>query len=271
MFSLRHRRFKRIYGPVSSWRLGRSLGVDILSTDKKSCTFDCVYCQLGAYSKKTVKRACYASVAEIIEEIKNLPKDVKIDYITFSGYGEPALAKNIGGAIRAIKKISKKKIAVITNGSLLGRKDVRRDLAFADFVAAKLDAYSESSFRKINRPAKGIKFKDVVSGLKLFGKAYKGRFAIQTMFIPQNKRYFKEMANIAYAIRPDEIEINTPTRPSPVKALSKDDIAKITAYFRSYGRTLEAPAKVISIYEARRKQVYSMDRKETIKRRGAVV
>ncbi|MFH0839542.1 MAG: radical SAM protein [Candidatus Omnitrophota bacterium] len=265
----RPRKLKHIYGPVSSWRLGRSLGVDMLSARKKACTFDCIYCQLGGYSKKTIKRASYVPTPEIIEEIKNLPKGTKIDYITFSGGGEPALAKNIGETIRAIKKISKKKVAVITNASLMQYKDVRKDLSFADLVVAKVDAYSERSFRKINKPAKGINFKDVVRGLKIFGKTYKGIFALQIMFVPQNKKHFKEMAEIAYAIRPDEIEINTPTRPNPIKPLSKDDISKITAYFRAFNKKPALKTKIISLYESVRKDASAISREATIKRRGA--
>ncbi|MBU4488561.1 MAG: radical SAM protein [Candidatus Omnitrophica bacterium] len=270
MFLSQPKKFKHIYGPVSSWRLGRSLGVDMLSADKKACTFDCIYCQLGSYAEKTIKRTCYIPTAEIIQEIKNLPRGTKIDYITFSGRGEPALAKNIGETIRAIKKISKKKIAVITNASLMRYKDVRKDLSFADLVVAKMDAYSEKSFRKINKPAKGIKFKDVVGGLKAFGKAHKGRFALQIMFVPQNKKHFKEMAEIAYAIQPDEIEINTPTRPNPIKPLSKDDILKITAYFRALNKKPALKTKIISLYESVRKNASAISREATIKRRGAV-
>ncbi len=271
MFLSRHRKFRRIYGPVSSWRLGRSLGVDILPQKGKACTFDCLYCQLVSATRPTTKRKNFVPAAGIAAEIKKLPKNLKIDYITFSGYGEPSLAENLGETIRAVKKISKKKTAVITNASLMRYKDVRRDLSFTDLVAAKLDAYSEESFRRINRPAKGIEFKDVVKGLKIFRKAYKGRFALQIMFVPQNRKRFREMAEIAYAIRPDEIEINTPTRPSLVKPLSKDDISEITAYFRAYGKSLKAHVKVISVYEARHKKVSVIDERDTVKRRGGVI
>lgn len=267
----RRRKFKHIYGPVSSWRLGRSLGVDILPRDGKTCTFDCVYCQLGSNPKPITKVKNFVSVRDVLAEIKELPKNLKIDYITFSGCGEPSLAGNLGELIRKIKRVRKEKVAVITNASLMRKKSVRNSLARADLVAAKMDAYSEKSFRKINRPAKAVNFKDAQNGMKIFRKTYKGVFALQIMFIPQNKKHFRKMAEIAYAVRPDEIEINTPTRPNPVKALSKNDIAGIAGYFRAYGKSINAAVKVRSVYEEARKRVSAMNRKDTIRRRSAAV
>ncbi len=271
MFLLQRRRFKYIYGPVSSWRLGRSLGVDILSQDKKTCTFNCLYCQLGSRSRRIVKRKIWVPTEKVISELKDLPRDLKIDYITFSGNGEPTLAKNLGDIIKKIRRIRREKVAVITNASFMRLKEVRRDLSLVDFVVAKIDAYSEESFRKINRPAAGIRFKDVYNGIKIFRKDYKGRFALQIMFIPQNKRHFKEIAEIAYKIRPDEIQINTPTRPNPIKPLPKAYISKITEYFRTYGKSIKARVKIISVYEEARERTSAMNRKDTIRRRGAVV
>ena len=105
-------KFKYIYGPVSSWRLGRSLGVDPLSQKNKICTFDCIYCQVGRAKPSQVQRKIYVPTKDIIQEIKNLPK-IKADYITFSGKGEPTLAKNLGILIKQIKKIRKAEVKKI--------------------------------------------------------------------------------------------------------------------------------------------------------------
>ncbi|MBU1007000.1 MAG: radical SAM protein [Candidatus Omnitrophica bacterium] len=149
--------FKYIYGPVPSWRLGSSLGVDPISQTGKVCTFDCLYCQLGKTKIFTGERKIYVPVTKIIEELDLLPQ-VQIDYITFSGRGEPTLAGNLGRMIKAIKKIRKEKIAVLTNSSLLNRRDVQEDLLPADFVVAKLDADSQKVFDIVDKPMEAIKF-----------------------------------------------------------------------------------------------------------------
>jgi len=127
--------FKYIYGPVPSWRLGSSLGIDPLSKDGKVCSFDCLYCQLGETKFLTDERKKFVPGEEVIGELDSLPT-LKIDYITFSGMGEPTLASNLGQMIKAIKKIRKEKIAVLTNSSLMHREDVQKDLFCADFVVA---------------------------------------------------------------------------------------------------------------------------------------
>ena len=145
-------KFRYIYGPVSSWRLGSSLGIDVLSAKEKACSFDCLYCQIGRTAVKTKKRKIYAPTKDVIKEISNLPPDLKIDYITFSGTGEPTLASNLGELIKKIKGLRREKIAVITNSSLMNNKAVREELALADFVIAKLDAPNEEMFEKIIHP-----------------------------------------------------------------------------------------------------------------------
>ena len=163
------KRFKYIYGPVFSWRLGVSLGIDPVSSRNKICTFDCVYCQIGPTKALSKRRKVYVETKEIIEEVKSLP-DIKIDYITFSGGGEPTLAKNLGRLIRNIKKIRKEKIAVITNASLMNREDVRKDLSAADFVLAKIDAPTQRLMDVVNKPISGIALRGVLDGLKDFRK-----------------------------------------------------------------------------------------------------
>ena len=107
-------KYKYIYGPVSSWRLGRSLGIDPISSFQKTCTFDCVYCQSGRTEVFSTRREVFVPTEALIQELNSLP-EVSIDYITFAGNGEPTLAKNLGGMIRAVKIIRREKIAVITN------------------------------------------------------------------------------------------------------------------------------------------------------------
>jgi len=238
-------KYKYIYGPVPSWRLGSSLGIDPVYTGKgKICSFDCIYCQAGKTAILTAERKVYVPAGEITEEIKSL-RPAKIDYITFSGAGEPTLAANLGEIIKEIRKIRKERIAILTNSSLIDRKGVQRDLGLSDFVIAKLDAHSEELFAEINKPAEGIKFDNVVKGLKEFRARYKGKMALQIMFTEQNKAHAGEIAKLAREINPDEIQINTPLRPCGVEPLAKKELDKIKKFFEG--------TNCISVYDARRK------------------
>ncbi len=253
--------FKYIYGPVPSWRLGSSLGIDPVSGEGKICTFDCVYCQLGKTKIFSDERKVFIPVAEIMEEINLLPP-LQIDYITFSGAGEPTLAKNLGRMIKAVKKTKKTKIAVITNSSLIDREDLVDDLLLADFVLAKFDAASSDIFKTINRPMDTIKFDVIIQALKKFRGIYKGKLALQIMFIEENKKYAREIARIAKEINPDEVQINTPLRLCGVKPLSKIELSAVRDCFEGLNS--------ISVYEAKKKNVESISNKNTLKRRGKI-
>ena len=256
-----HKNFKYIYGPVSSWRLGSSLGIDPLSQEGKVCTFDCVYCQIGKTKLLTKERKSFVRIPDLIDELSVLPP-LKIDYITFSGTGEPTLANNLGQMIKAIKKIRKEKIAVLTNSSLMYREDVQRDLFLSDFVIAKLDAPLQNIFERVNQPIKNIKLDTVIQAIKEFKSSYSGKLALQIMFIEENREYALEIAQIAKEINPDEVQLNTPLRPCKVKPLPKEDLNEIKRYFEGL--------KIISVYEAKIKEVTPISTEGTLKRRGKV-
>ena len=254
--------FKYIYGPVPSWRLGSSLGIDLLSGKEKACTFDCIYCQLGKTKSLTTKRRLYVPTEKVIQEIKALPR-VQIDYITFSGRGEPTLAINLGEAIKAIRKLRKEPIAVLTNSSLMHRKDVREELSLVDLVAVKLDADSQKFLKLINQPANKIKFTTILKGIKQFRKEYQGKLALQIMFMDKNKDIAKNIAKLAESIQPDEIQINTPRRPCAIKPLSRKAILEIKKHF--------SEINAFSLYDAKRKKVRPVSAKDTMLRRGKVL
>lgn len=234
--------FKYIFGPIKSWRLGSSLGVDLTTKNIKICNFDCIYCQLGRAGIRPLKRKVYVKTAAIMQELKRLTA-MKVDYITFSGYGEPTLAKNLGEVIRKIKKIRPEPVAVITNSSLVYDKQVRADLDMADIVLFKLDACNEQVFKKINNPIGAISLKRVIEGLKQFRRTYKGKFALQIMFVKENINFAREIAGIANSLKPDEVQINTPTRPGGSKALSRPAILNIKEYFKA--------KKVVTVFDKR--------------------
>lgn len=227
----------------------------------KVCTFDCIYCQLGRTVRHIIKRQTFVPIPDIIQEIEHLP-DLKIDYITFSGTGEPTLAANLGDAIEKIKARFNKPIAVLTNSSLMHDPQVRKELGSADLVVAKLDAPNEKLFKLINQPTNGITLHLVVEGLKRFDREYPGKLALQMMFVPQNKEYAAEMAVLAKEIDPVEVQLNTPLRPCPIQPLSPEELSKIKKLFK--------PLKVYSVYDVKRPEVNVMDLKETLKRRPKI-
>lgn len=258
--------FKYIYGPVPSWRLGSSLGIDLLSQEEKICNFDCVYCQLGPTKKYTLERKIYVPVEKVVEELEKLP-DTNIDYITFSGRGEPALAANLGEAIKAVKLIRKEPIAVLTNSSLIWLDGVRKELILADFVVAKLDACSPGSLQEINRTAKGVEFGSILEGIKEFKKSYQGKLALQIMFTENNKQDINKYGYLANYIKPDEIQVNTPLRNCDIKPLASDKITKIKACFALACKGIN----IVSVYDKRTpKVVRSISDEGTLKRRGKV-
>jgi len=256
------KKFKYVYGPVPSWRLGSSLGIDPLSQKIKVCTFNCIYCQLGKKVLYTDERKVYVETEKVIEEIKRVP-EIEIDYITFSGMGEPTLAKNLLEIVRVIRKIRNEKIAILTNSSLINSDDVKKELSEFDLVVAKLDAVDQETFLKINRPMDGVEISKIIEGVISFKKNYKGKLALQIMFTEENKNHAKEIAKVAAKIHPDEVQINTPLRPSKVKPLDKEELSEISKYFDGLN--------YMTVYETERKKVVPISEKETMERRGKIL
>lgn len=257
-----NKRFHYIYGPVPSWRVGSSLGIDLLSQEEKICSFDCLYCQLGKTKITTITRQSYVPVDDILKELDMLPEDISIDYLTLSGRGEPTLAKNLGDMINCLKGVRKEPVAVITNSSLMNRQDVQEELFPANFVIAKLDASSQGSFVLVNRPFQGIEFDAILEGIKEFKRHFQGKLALQIMFMKENVQYAGEIAYIAKDIRPDEIQINTPLRPCGVEPLGREELSKIKDLFGGLN--------AISVYESRKRYVKPISDGDTLKRRGKV-
>lgn len=236
-----------------------SLGIDPVSTKDKTCNLDCVYCQLGKTGSLSFERKVYVEAQDIVKEIAGLP-DMQIDYLTFSGRGEPTLAKNLGEMIRRLRACRKEKVAVITNSVLMTDPGVRQDLAAADFVLAKLDACDQETFLSVNHAMQDVSFDKIVQGIKIFQKDFPGKLALQIMFVEANKNCAEKIAKIAREIAADEVEINTPLRPCGVKPLSQEELAAIKKYFDGL------PVK--TVYERERKTVVPLDDQDTVKRHG---
>ena len=174
--------FKYVFGPIPSRRLGRSLGISPLP--KKTCNYSCIYCQLGRTDKMTNKRQEFYKTEDIIAEFKQYLKDSdKFDIVTVVGEGEPTLAANLGELVVALKALTDKPVAVITNGALLSDPQVREELCHADMVLPSLDAYNQEISKKIDRPYGTIKFKEEFEGLKKFTHMYEGELWLEIMLV----------------------------------------------------------------------------------------
>lgn len=202
-----------VYGPVDSWRVGTSLGIDLLFVNS-ICSFRCVYCQLGVINVHTCERKVYVPTARVMNDLKSSSWR-EADVITLSGSGEPTLALNLGEVIREIKALTGKPVLVLTNATTLNDPEVRRDLYAADKVFCKLDAADERTFRMVDRPVEGITLESVIQGIKKFKAEYTGQLAIQIMLMRIHRQHGESFARLLNEIRPDEVQLNAALRPIP--------------------------------------------------------
>jgi wyosine [tRNA(Phe)-imidazoG37] synthetase (radical SAM superfamily) len=207
--------FTSIYGPVQSWRFGRSLGIDPIGS-VSTCSFNCAYCQLGEIDRQSSSRQVFVPTEQIKRDLQSFCL-ANVDTITLSGSGEPTLALNLGEILSMVKKMTTKPIGVLTNGSLLKDSAVREELAIADWVAVKIDAISADRFRRINDPLPNLDLLEIWESLYRFRQIYAGHLAIQTMLLSswsdlEQTEYIRRMS----ALMPNEIQLNTPTRPRPL-------------------------------------------------------
>jgi wyosine [tRNA(Phe)-imidazoG37] synthetase (radical SAM superfamily)/ubiquinone/menaquinone biosynthesis C-methylase UbiE len=209
------RRFEYVYGPVPSRRLGFSLGVDLVPM--KTCTYDCIYCQLGRTPRKTCQRREYAPVADVLGEVREaLRSRVRPDYVTLSGSGEPTLHESLGRLIAGIRSITTIPAAIITNGSLLWDPEVQDGLKGADLVVPSLDAGTPDLFEYVNRPHPAISFEQMLEGLIRFRERFKQQLWLEVMLlggVTSGKKEVGAIASCAKRIRPDRIQVNTVVRP----------------------------------------------------------
>jgi len=179
-----------VYGPVPSRRLGQSLGVDPIPF--KTCNYNCVYCQLGRTSPLICERGDYFQADEIVEQVRKAlaaHRPGEIDYVTLVGQGEPTLCASLGDIIRGIANMTDIPIAVITNGALLARAQVRAELSAADVVMPSLDAGDQPTFRKVNRPCPRLKIDEIIEGMTIFQQTFSGQLWIEVMLDDSTRSY----------------------------------------------------------------------------------
>ena len=213
---------RHVFGPVPSRRLGRSLGVDLVP--HKTCTYNCLYCQLGLTTNLTVKRGAFTDVDALLREIeRKLQTTPPPDYITLSGSGEPTLQCNLDALIAGIKRITDIPVAALTNGSLLWCEDVRSELLEADLVIPSLDAGDANLFERVNRPHSSLHFEDIVEGLIEFRRVYTGKIWLEVFLldgISTTDEQILKLKDMAHCAAPDRIQLNTVARP-PCESIAR--------------------------------------------------
>ena len=230
--------YKYLFGPVPSRRLGMSLGVDLVP--HKVCSLDCVYCECGPTTKLTIERKEYIPFNKVTKELEHyFTHNPDPDYITFSGSGEPTLNSRIGDVLQYIKQIKPGiPVAVLTNGTLFYQKQLRTELLGADVVLPSLDAASDLSFRKINRPCNKLNIHEIIQSLQDFRNEFKGEIWLEVLIIIGYNDSIADLKLLQEAfqkIRPDRIQLNTLDRPGStpdIRAVSRAELQQIADYWK---------------------------------------
>jgi len=236
-----------VFGPVPSRRLGQSLGINNIKP--KNCTYSCIYCQIGRTNKKICERKFFYNPSEIKDAVEAkiselIKKGFSVDYLSFVPDGEPTLDINLGKEIKILKNLGIK-IAVISNSSLLWRKDVQDDISNADYVSLKIDTVNEKSWNMINRPHASLKINKILSGIDNFSKKYNGILSTETMLINNindNLLEFEKIADFISNIKSYKSYISIPIRPPAekhVKPAEEVDINIAYQIFKERGIVTE--------------------------------
>lgn len=228
-----------LFGPILSRRLGMSLGVDLVPA--KVCNLDCVYCECGRTTDKTVIKDIYIDPDVIIAELDDLLGDnpPHIDIITFTGSGEPTLNRGLGKIVSFMKEqYPQYNLGILTNSGFLNDPDIRRELYRFDYVLPSIDAMFEESFIKVNNPAKEHKCEDFVEGLRTFAKEYEGILWVELFILPGVNDTEKELTafkEFFEDIKPTRLQINSMDRPgtcSWVEAPPMERLREIEEFFK---------------------------------------
>jgi len=205
-----------LFGPVPSRRLGLSLGVDL--NPLKVCTENCVFCQVAPTTTLTLERREWVPTADVLAEFDRWAAGgSRADYVTLSGSGEPTMHLAFGDVLRHVKAVGKFKTAVLSNGSLMWRPEVRRDATEADVVKVTLSAWDEDSFRRIHRPAAELTFARLLAGERALREEFRGQLWVEVMLLPgynDAPEQVRAIADRVRTLRPDAVHFNTTTRPA---------------------------------------------------------
>ena len=233
-----------IFGPVPSRRLGLSLGVDLIPA--KTCTYDCLYCQVGRTTQKTVQANTFVPIQEVMVELKKRLEIFTPDAITLSGSGEPTLCSEIDRVITSIKEITETKIAILTNGSLFWQEEVRRRVSGADIILPTLTTAFEETFRTIHRSDPKLSVKRIIEGLKSLRQMYHGKIFLEVFLlagINDSKKELEGLKEVIEEICPDKIQLNTVVRPPADQSAISLDMERLKEIRNFFGERAEIIAE----------------------------
>ncbi|HIE52747.1 MAG TPA: radical SAM protein [Armatimonadetes bacterium] len=233
-----------LFGPVPSRRLGRSLGVDVVPY--KTCPFDCIYCQLGPTTRKTIVRREYVPTAEVCAQLRaRLAGKPAWDYVTFSGSGEPTLHAHLGRMIATAKELTSTPVAVLTNGALFSQPDLREEVAAADLIIPSLDAATPATFARVNRPHPALRLETILGGLRRLREEFAGEVWLEIMLVRGLNDPPAEIEALVAAVsylQPHKVQLNTVVRPPAenfAQPLTRTELEQVAAAFTP-------PAEVIA-------------------------
>jgi wyosine [tRNA(Phe)-imidazoG37] synthetase (radical SAM superfamily) len=251
-----------LYGPVPSRRLGRSLGVDLVPF--KTCTYDCIYCQLGRTTNLTIERQEYVPLEEVLSELeRKLETGPAPDFITVSGSGEPTLHSGLAALIRGIKRRTDHPVAVLTNGSLLWDPEVQKSLLGADLVIPSLDAGDEATFQRVNRPHPAISFERMLAGLEEFRRRFPRPVWLEVLLLKEltsTPAQVEKISRLVGRISPDRVQLNTATRPPSEDYATAASLEEL----KRAARAFEGRAEVIADRYATQPDEYRRAHREDI-------
>jgi len=241
---MQKKHYHYLFGPVPSRRLGRSLGVDLLC--ERRCSFDCLFCEVGATESLTRERREYVPTAAVIAELREwLAEGGQADVITLAGAGEPTLHTGFGEVIDAVHAACRIPVALLTNSTLLGDPAVREAAARADIVKVSLSAWDDASMVALNRPAEGLTFAALLNGLHAFRAMYNGRLWLEVLLVRGINDAPEQVARIAVlaaGLAPEKVQLNTVVRPpafESAEAVDEESLASLAMLFTP-------PAEVIA-------------------------
>ena len=220
-----------VFGPVPSRRLGLSLGVDLIPP--KTCTYNCLYCQVGKTREKTIDPGIYVPIGEVIKECENKLRYLDPDVITLAGSGEPTLHSQIDQVISSLRKVSEKQIAILTNGSLLWDEQIRKRVLGADIILPTLSTANEKTFQLIHQPHPKLVLSRIIQGYQSLRQEYKGLIFLEVVLlagINDSEKEMKALKREINKISPDKIQLNTVVRPpadSRAQALDREQLEVI--------------------------------------------
>lgn len=234
----------RVFGPIPSRRLGRSLGINNIPA--KYCSYSCVYCQVGATRNMSTELREFYSPVELVHEIKEKVKKLQeqgegIEALTFVADGEPTLDKNLGSEIDMLKELGIK-IAVITNSSLLWLDEVRNNLNKADWVSVKVDTLQEEIWRKVDVPHPDLKLENILAGIKEFAQSFKGTLVTESMLVGgvnDGEESLRQVAQFLQEIPAVSYYISAPTRPPARKWVTTPSEEAINLAYQIFSEKLD--------------------------------